>query len=781
VFDLLDIFFRKESEHESQKTGTGWSQWGLSIHKVVFVNYENHTCKLQGIQGSVGSEQRVSEVPVLITYPGGGTRSFLGVMPSIGDFCVVGWISAGSSGQASAKRPMILNWFPPAPGLAREWLSAQEYEHGEGMDTYGMRKHVEGAADRHRFKLRHMEPGHVVASSAQGSDMILDDSVRLTNRRGNEILLREQDQHLVTRSVVSHMATAGTRVYFGPIQRDTNLLPAEVFSDGINYETTDLANYLNGVLDWDEALGVRTPETLWPATPFRRTDEGMSLFESWTGTDLEDLDPFNFLSDGGFIGAGMGENMDVRKFEDHSYYGGKSFFRFAIENAVIGKTPTGLVEDAASDTELTQYPEFRVEVEQETDATLPVTEQTDGFDADRLPDGYGNSVPPLAEFVLGTVVGNDFYGSPDLYGKPIAPKIDGKTVVLDNGEKKPLSDHAAFLLKVQPTDLKQSSTWVSVRKDGKVIASLANGLELFVKNGYKFMTASPLNLGSSEETVLSAGGELSLKSLTKNVVIEGASPSNEGTAMDLESKAERDQSKDAPSVHIRAKKGSVKIEAETKLDIKTPEIRMEDGKALSVEMKDHINLNSGSKLTYTGGSVEEGSLKTCTRTHSGGNPLDGPCLKVSIPCNPATGAVAPQLVQDDYFLLMGSVMRKHLLGDKTEIMGTGMKTEVLGAGVHTSIVSANSVVHSAAGFIVTAATGAIVQTAASGAISQTASVAFNTTTAGVHVAVAAGGHIIQAPANASAPGFAVTSGSLCPISGRPLLLSTNCAMGTLIA
>ena len=30
---------------------------------------------------------------------------------------------------------MILSWFPPPPGLARDWMAAQEYEPGEGMDT----------------------------------------------------------------------------------------------------------------------------------------------------------------------------------------------------------------------------------------------------------------------------------------------------------------------------------------------------------------------------------------------------------------------------------------------------------------------------------------------------------------------------------------------------------------------------------------------------------------------------------------------------------------------
>ena len=772
VTSNLDTQYKKEQEAEAGKTGTGWSQWGLAICKVIFVDYEAHTVTLQGLAGSVGGEFR-DQLPIPMTYPGGGTRSFLGLMPCIGDFCVVGWISSNSSGQSGAKKPIILNWYPPPPGMARDWLPAQEFEHGEGMDTYGVRMMARGAADRVRFKMRHMEPGNLVASSAQGSDLILDESVRISNRRGNEILLRDQDQHLVTRSVAMHNATSGTRIYTGPIQRDANILPVEMISDGNNWEHTDLSNYLDNMTpeSWDTAYGQLEAGALHPALPFRRDEEGSALFEQ-TGTGFGDLDPFNFLVGGGLIGEdGLASNV---RMEDSSYYGGKSFYRFSMAQPVAD-APVQVVRNGADSMGLGLFPEFRVEVEQDSDGTLPVTEQTDGFDADRLPDAEGNARPPLAEFVLGTVVGNNVYGEPDLYAKPIAARLDGNQGILESGVGKPLGDHAAALFKVNPSIPTTSSTWVAVRKDGKVICSLANGLEIFVKNGYKFTTASPLNLGSSEETVLSAGGELSLKSLNKNVVIEGANPTSAGSAMDLESEA--DQAKDAPSVHIRSKTGNTKLESGRNVDITAQDkIRIQDAKGFTAECKDQINLNSGSKLTTTGGNVEEASLKTCTRTHSGGNPLDGPCLKVSIPCNPATGAAAPQLVQDDYFMLMGSVMRKHTMGDKTEIMGTGMKTEVLAAGVHTSTVGANSVVHSAAGHINTAATGAIVQTAAAGAISQTASVAFNTTTSGVHVAAAAT-HVATAPGNAAAPGFAVTTGSLCPLSGRPLLVCTNFAAG----
>ena len=131
----LDLQYKKELELESSKTGTGWSQWGLAIGKVMYVDYEVHTVTLMML---TGNPENKPLAPFPITYAGGGRRSFLGIMPCVGDYCVVGWISSNSSGKSSAKRPIILSWFPPPPGLARDWMCAQEFEHGEGMDTVGM-------------------------------------------------------------------------------------------------------------------------------------------------------------------------------------------------------------------------------------------------------------------------------------------------------------------------------------------------------------------------------------------------------------------------------------------------------------------------------------------------------------------------------------------------------------------------------------------------------------------------------------------------------------------
>ena len=780
----LDLQYKKELELESAKTGTGWAQWGLAIGKVLFVDYEYHTVTLMMLTGNPENKQLA---PIPITYAGGGRRSFLGIMPCKGDYCVVGWISSNSTGKASAKRPMILSWFPPPPGMAKEWMAAQEAMPGEGMDTLAARKRLDSAAIRTRFKLRHMEPGMVVASSAQGSDLVLDESATLANRRGNEVRLRDQDQSLITRSIATHMAMSGARIYAGPVQRDANLLPKEMFAadEGVSYQTTEIFNYPESLVEFDTSYGRFQEGYLTPANVFQRDVDGASLFTSpsYGGIPWQDLDPFNFLYRGGFINEEGHIEDDVKADDDAAYYGGLSFNRVGIVGSAPS-LPAGDTFNAADFDALPSMAEFRIEVEQDADLTLPVTEMTDGFDADRLPPIKGGGSLPLVEFVLGSVVGNDFYNEPEKYGKPIVPVIDRTTGMLDAAENQKLGEHAATLFKVNPADPEKQPTWISIRKDGKVMANLSNGLELFVKNGYKFSTASPLELQSTSVTSIRSTGKdggVDVRAEESCVSIVGMKPTKTGAAANLLSEAESvDQGKKAPAVHISSPTSNTRIDAGRDIDIIPQGVcSIRDAKGFQVEAKDTVRLNSGSKLTASTGNAEMLSNKTWTQTHSGGNPLDGPCRSVSIPCNPATGAVAYPLTQDEYFMLMGSEKKTVTMGNRLANRGVGNDIEIIGLGFRQEMVGANQTMHSAAGYQITQATGVVAMTAAAGAISQTASVAISSTTSGANASVASV-HTITSPGNLAAPGGVVTMSSRCPITGIPMGALTNCATGLML-
>jgi hypothetical protein len=214
---------------------------------------------------------------------------------------------------------------------------------------------------------------------------------------------------------------------------------------------------------------------------FQRRAGGLRVHPDF-GNTLTDLDPYDLLEKGLFISP------------SGTLLGGK------ISEAVYGGKPVYRVSDsltnAFGNSEAETFTEYRIEVAHTSDGTLPVTEETDGFDADRLPlsgssrlaatggedeDGEAevdNAPPvpsgnvPFVEMVLGTYIGNDpFYGGKDLYGLPICPQLIGpdgsRSPGLVSGVGKPISEHAAWIVKVQnPEDPNQPPSWMAITKGG---------------------------------------------------------------------------------------------------------------------------------------------------------------------------------------------------------------------------------------------------------------------------------------------------------------------------
>jgi hypothetical protein len=174
-----------ESKYKQVASGEGEQTYALSVATVIQVDWEKHSVTLRTDNG-----ETFENSPIMLTYPGAGARHFLGAMPMAGDVALVGWC-AGESGHS--RQPYVVGWFA-SPTAGYDWWMLQPFGQDEFNLTPTDKETFEGLANRTRYKLRHMLPGNIVASSGQGSDMVLDESVLLTNRRGNEIILRDQDQ-----------------------------------------------------------------------------------------------------------------------------------------------------------------------------------------------------------------------------------------------------------------------------------------------------------------------------------------------------------------------------------------------------------------------------------------------------------------------------------------------------------------------------------------------------------------------------------------------------------
>ena len=474
----------------------------LSVARVTGIDYEE---MLVSVRTAIGAKD-VERVPIPLTFPGAGNRHFFGAMPEVGDYCVVGWMPQESSDPQGTKTPVILSWVVPGVWPGRDWVTTSPFEEGEfPMHSKRERDMIKGLADRIRHKLKGMNPGNIVASSSQGSDLVLSESVTLANRRGNEIILRDQDQAMVFRSLQQFHALAGARVYAGMVQRDALLLQPIMVSDGKEWDPPRLTS-AGKELREDQLLAHPTmvKGVLYPATPFIRMETAAGLGPALLKAEGR-IDPYEFLKNGGFLDK-HGVVVDGDRFDPDAYYGGKPLYR--VSSGLDGA-------NAALDAKAQTLTEWRIEVAHTSDGRLPVTEQTDMFDADRVaPAGLGSPAKSangaFIEFVMGSVVGNDPWSATGRtqYGLPLVPQVFAgdspqprmETIRLKTSKQKatPLALHAATLFRITPL-VGGAQTWWSVNKSGQFKAAIAgsakdNSVEVSMKGGMKLHVGGQLKL-----------------------------------------------------------------------------------------------------------------------------------------------------------------------------------------------------------------------------------------------------------------------------------------------
>jgi len=782
---------------------TGLSAWSLIVCEVMYVDWEAQRVTLRPQSGT--REDKPFEATTPLTFPGAGRRHFLGAMPMVGDFCLVGWVSGNSKGDAGSRLPVILTWFPPPWWMGRDWVPGSDMAPGEGLSTPKERDKWSGVMGRVRFKLRHMEPGHIVASSGQGADLILDEGVTLANRRGNEIRLRDQDQSFIVRSVNQFHAMAGARVYGGPIRREASLLPTQMFSDG---EWWDQPNQYVGPLATPS--GFITPDVLddapWekndmtPGEIFQResgTDEdGESEYEEAFGTTFPGhVDPYTFLTWGPFCDDMGSLNKGNHLHAGREVYGGKVMYRVGLRAASPGQPPTGVLNTTApgrgkalDDKALCEY---RIEVTHDSNGVLPVTEQTDGFDADRLPlsdaDNAKSPNTPFIEAVYGSVIGNDPFGDDKLYGLPLVPVVfEGSSASpsIVSGIGKPVGDHAASMFRMKsPTG--GGTTWWSVTKSGVLKSFLGGagdsvevsaagkiriqsaGVELV--GGGISMTGTGSSSGSPWSVDMSAPSG-AIKIYAGGQTTEGrVGRRSEGTSSEA----------DSPSLSLGAKE-NILIECDRKVSIHAAELDLTRTQKVTMGSLNSLEFSSGDKLAQSAACHSVTTTKTSVDTHSGGNVMDGPAKEVKITTNPGTTAV-PFTVQMDQSIQIGDWNRNIDMGDNTRVCKVGDQNLHAWSGkvMMASLMGGNSVKVSTSGMSTLLGVGNASTTAAIGSVSSVGLTGVSLLALGGPISIRSTSAVtISAPG--AAPGPVTTGGTRCTITGIPYLALTNCQSGVLV-
>jgi hypothetical protein len=744
----------------------------LGIAKVVNVNYEEMFVTLRTL---LGSSQTFERVPVPLTFPGAGNRQFLGSLPMVGDFCIIGWLRQESRG---TKTPIILSWMLPGIWPARDWATTVGFELDEfDLDVPRDRSQMVGAHDRIRHKLRHMHPGNIVASSAQGADLVLDESVLLTNRRGNEIRLRDQDQATIFRSLQQFHAMAGTRIYAGMVQRDATFLSPTMVSDGKEWDSLQ-----------QTVLGVPLNSRGLPADP--RVQEGFltpaealarvaaTAEEGYLSRPLivtnPEIDPYNFLRRGGFIDE-SGYVVDNRWKAD-AIYGGKAIYRVASQST----------KNAVLDSDQPTLTEYRIELTHTSDGRLPVTEQTDGFDAERLPkqnanQSAGNNTPFL-QWVLGSVVGNDPYSQKGKreYGLPLratifdgdqpVPRLEPAMMVPEGlgVNPTPLKDQLASLFSLTPPlSVSGAGTFWGVNKQGQLRASIGgnakeNSAEVYLHGGLKLGVGGKFQMlmnGHVEFGTLSKSS-LNLTAAEGPVRIYGGGPLKDQSAP-----VERFNGNegDLPAVDIEAKT-NVRIKGGRKIQLKASTVET-DASTVSVVGHDSVSIDGVKKATI---SSENYQLQVNGKAQeSYGGPKYG--LPTNAPLKDVTFApLYPGIVCEKTTFVMGDREDLFLLGNHKTSVLIGNLTYETALGIWTARATTSQLNLSAAGITGTAAAGAVTLTAVAGVATMTGLAAASLiSTGGVATVRGTAGVYLGGPLFGTDMGPILCSGTLEPLTGLP--------------
>ena len=774
----MEIDMRSKLQKKRMSPSSGLASYALGLAKVVTINYEEMLVTLRIVLGEDVESQRN---PIPLTFPGAGKRHFFGAMPQVGDYCVVGWMPQESSGSGSgpgSKIPVILTWTVPGVWMGHDWMTSQPFTPDEWSFSPKDSSMVEGAFERVRHKLRHMQPGNITASSAQGSDLVLDEGVLLTNRRCNELRLRDQDQSFIVRSLQQFHAMAGARIYAGMVQRDARKISTQMISDGKNWtHPTQLNPDATPLHEADLLADIISNGLLTPAPILQKSFQNGELTDSW-GPSLESsLDPYQILKRGLIISP-EGFLISNDSISDATY-GGKPIFRTSIPilgepqvNPAVNHTPS-----------LTEY---RIEVNHTSDGTLPVTEQTDMFDADRLPDSdptsgdaHLGSNNPFIQVVYGSVVGNDPFSisGKDLYGIPL------KAILFDQeGNPNPqfisalgsnLGEHAATLFSLTPPEnLDGVRTFWSLQKDGRLKFHIGGSVRQTSVEG---ILEGGLHLLAKGQTLLDFQGGLKLRCRdgdpleNKGLEIsseKGAVRIYGGGNLETGQVTERIASQDpnsSPSLQLEGR-DTVEVKSSQNVFVRSSfvqttggEIRQEALSTLDMQSGDRIGIQSKTLDVNVSGKVNE--------NFSGPKdllPTSGPLRETNF------STTIPGLTVDKYNVSLGNREESFGLGNHSTTIKVGNMSYTTAVGEWKAQAGTNSLtVHHGTGLQGQVIAGNVLMEAKAGAVSISGTVSASVKTLG-QATVSGTNGVYLGGGPVGKTGLIVSSADLDPLSGLPL-------------
>jgi hypothetical protein len=165
----------------AQTETTDSVRFQVKFGQVARVDYEKGKMDVIPLDGG-------SNASMPISAPGWGPRSFFGMMPEVGSFAVLIYMSGSNLSEVP---------------VAATYLPNQYKQALMGDPTFDFKIN-----DFLRPQMRKVLPGEILALSAESSEMHLSRDILLSNSLGNELQLRSEDQSFLLSILNSSISTA---------------------------------------------------------------------------------------------------------------------------------------------------------------------------------------------------------------------------------------------------------------------------------------------------------------------------------------------------------------------------------------------------------------------------------------------------------------------------------------------------------------------------------------------------------------------------------------------
>ncbi len=364
-----------------------------------------------------------------------GPRSFWGGVPELNSLVLLGYRRRSKD----LREACILGYIPTANrlGLRFDPFSPVGPTEVAPEDIADFEAVMGKTYRRKRLKL---SPGDVGGMSASGAELVLAKDIRMVNRAGDLLELRDNDRTLVSQAIHLVEAESGVHRLAGPIRRGAYWLPTDIFRE-------------DGRTLKDESEKYYGRDDLQAAGPGMGTG-GPTKFSNTEGKVLDVIN-------------------NSEEIPPVCYSNGRRV-QYPATNPGIN------FEDAEIGFGAEAYVEHRTELYHTSDLSQEVLEEIDGFQLEHR--------APYIEHVMGTIVGNDAYSGAGQrrYAKILKPKVFDEfwqtgrgSFALEEIQRSPNEDiekdtlAGAYMVKVQPPFGAADTCYaVVVNKQGKLFANI---------------------------------------------------------------------------------------------------------------------------------------------------------------------------------------------------------------------------------------------------------------------------------------------------------------------